>query len=665
MNDRRHLARLIVAAAALFVDVGCPAPDEPPPPPTSTCAPQSFGPDESDAARGVLVVVGGEGGAGYIDGRSGRTNGVGGLAPRSDGSVVVSDIFNGTLRLMAADGSMQTVAGFPLDVGAVDGGCGEARLGGPRGIVVDPQDDDVVLFGDGPCLRSANLKTGDVVTLAGDCDVPGDDDGPVADARFGFLFHDIEAADDGRVFVADRVNDAIRVIDREGGFTITLATGFDGPGGMALVEAGGSGTLFIADTFSHAVRAVNIDSGAVSVVAGVVGSAGSVDGTGSQARLDSPQALALVDDDTLLVAGFDGDVRRIVLSSGEVSTIATGLGGFFASFAVRDGKALGADLEGAIVSVSIDGNGNGDVDVIGGPAVVSGYVDGPAAISRFTLPASVVISPDGERALVSDSFNGAIRAVSLGDGQTSTFLGGTPGVVDGAFDVAQFDFPAGLALAGAGNTLYVADTGAGAIRVVDFVGETVSTLATMSDPWELAVDEDAGVVVVSSSAEGEVVALDIDSGDVVARVGGFNLPVGVVIVDGRVFVSDNEDHTISELDLDAETSAVVLGTSGFQGSADGDAAVALLSFPAGLDARVEDGVGVLYVAETGGQVIRRITIDTMESRFVVGDPFLSGALPAGARVELDGAPLLNPNDVAVVADDIVIAGETQVLVARP
>ena len=56
---------------------------------------------------------------------------------------------------------------------------------------------------------------------------------------------------------------------------------------------------------------------------------------------------------------------------------------------------------------------------------------------------------------------------------------------------------------------------------------------------------------------------------------------------------------------------------------------------------------------------------TFESRFVVGNPFLSGSLPAGSQVALDGAPILNPNDVTVVGDDIVIVGDTTVVAARP
>ena len=81
---------------------------------------------------------------------------------------------------------------------------------------------------------------------------------------------------------------------------------------------------------------------------------------------------------------------------------------------------------------------------------------------------------------------------------------------------------------------------------------------------------------------------------------------------------------------------------------------------------------MLYVAETGGQTIRRVDLTTVESVFVVGDPFLSGSLPAGSRTALVGAPILNPNDVAVVdavdgsgGTDIVIVGDSTVVVARP
>jgi hypothetical protein len=648
---RSSLAIVVAALSA------CPAPTPEPEPP-ARCQASTVAPTPSDATRGVLVVLAGEGGPGYADGAFARSNGVGGLARAGDG-VVLSDIFNGTLRGLDVDaGTMTTIAGFPLDLGAVDGGCGEARFNGPRGITVDPRDADVVWFGDGPCLRRADLGSGAVTTIAGDCSTPGNDDDVLADARFGFLFHDVEVGADGRVFIADRVNDSIRTVDVDGGFTLTLASGFDGPGGMAL----DGGLLFVADTFNHTIKSVDVDSGVVNLVAGQAGVAGSVDGELGIATLDSPQALALVDR-TLLVAGFDGAVRAIDLDQGTVATIATGAG-YFAPFLEDGDGVLAADLDGAVVRIGLDGT----IDHLAGPRAPVGFADGDGVDARFALPACVVI--DGDAAIVSDGDNAAIRRVDLATGAVTTLLGHPdfPGDTDGPRQDARLAFPAGLARADDGDLLIV-DNGAGTLRRLDVATDTVTTVATgLDDPWEVAVvDADRAVVVEAAAGRLSVVALG--DGTVTPLATDLAFPVGVAVIDDRVFVSENEGHTIVEVALADGTVTTFLGTAGFQGSADGDAAVALLNFPAGLDARIEDGAPVLYVAETGGQTIRRVDVASRESRFVVGDPFLSGALPAGSRVALDGAPILNPNDVAVLdgvgGSDVVIVGDTTVVVARP
>jgi hypothetical protein len=448
------------------------------------------------------------------------------------------------------------------------------------------------------------------------------------------------------------------MVDVDGGFTITLASGLDGPGGMALE----GDLLFVADTFNHTIKSVDIDSGVVNLVAGRPGVAGGVDGDLATATLDSPQALALVQR-TLLVAGFDGAVRASDLDGGTITTIASGAG-FFAPFLPDGDGVLGADLDGAIVRIDRDGT----LTHIAGPRQPAGFVDGPGTDARFALPACVVI--DSGVALVSDAGNAAVRQIDLATGVVTTLLGHPdfPGSTDGPRDEARLEFPAGLARATDGDLLII-DNAAGTLRRLDVATDTVSTVAIgLDDPWEVAVlDADRAVVV--EAAAGRVSLVALADGTVTPLATGLAFPVGVAVVDGRMFVSENEGHTIIEVGLDG-TVTPLLGTPGFQGSADGDADVALLNFPAGLDARLEEGAPVLYIAETGGQTIRRVDVATRSSRFIVGDPFLSGALPAGSRVELDGAPLLNPNDiVAIDGDDdgidLVIVGDTTVTVARP
>lgn len=673
---------VVVASAVL---VGCPQfvdsggevepPGEGEGEPLPPCPARSLGPASSTDDRGVLVVLAGEGGAGFVDGDQPRFNGIGGIGAGTDANgdfVVVSDIFNGTLRRIDRDANVvTTVLGVPLDVGAIDGVCDDVRLNGPRGLVVDPRD-GTVWFGDGPCLRHADLVTGETTTIAGDCTTSGDTDAVLGFARFGFLFHDIELDPvSGKLFVADRVNDAIRVIDIERARVDTLAVGFDGPGGLALDLD--TNTLYVADTFHHQLKAIDLDDGAVTVIAGS-GVEGSDDGPAATATLDAPQALAL-QGDRLVFGGFDGRLRALDLFSAEVTTLADDTAGFFSPFGTvssdddGDGeRVLLADLDGGLLA--LDGD---DVTLLLGADRPTGYRDGSGVDARFALPASIVANNAGDAVFVSDSFNNAIRVVQLDDGATTTLLGDPDriGDVDGAFATAELSFPSGLAIDAAGTTMYVSATGVGAVKKLDLVTETMSSVVDIEDPWEVALDEAINTLYVISSAGQALHAVDLATNTERVVASGFVFPIGVAVVPGsgadpgRVFVADNEDHVLYEIDVDAGTKTAVLGTPGFQGPADGSVDAALLSFPSSLHVADEDGVSVLYIAETGGQIVRRVSLVDFASTFVVGDARLSGSLPAGARVALAGAPILNPQDVVVVGGDIVIAGDTTVVVARP
>lgn len=57
----------------------------------------------------------------------------------------------------------------------------------------------------------------------------------------------------------------------------------------------------------------------------------------------------------------------------------------------------------------------------------------------------------------------------------STLAGtGSPGLVDGSFELAQFSEPSGVCMSQEGNALYVADTNNHAIRILDLKEKKVS-----------------------------------------------------------------------------------------------------------------------------------------------------------------------------------------------
>jgi hypothetical protein len=216
----------------------------------------------------------------------------------------------------------------------------------------------------------------------------------------------------------------------------------DGTGSGALFQHpvgaafDGADTLYIADTDNHVIRALALSTKRVTTLAGKAGELGSVDGTGDQARFTAPQGLVVVGG-ALYIADTDAHaIRRLDLTTREVTTLA-------------------------------------------GRLMMDGAYDAAGAAARFRFPKGLVA--DGTAALyVADAYNHAIRKVTLPDGVVSTFAGrlGTQGATDGRASAARFDTPQGVALDDAG-TLYVADTFNDAIRAVALETADVTTIAGM------------------------------------------------------------------------------------------------------------------------------------------------------------------------------------------
>src|ERR1035437_967890 len=140
-------------------------------------------------------------------------------------------------------------------------------------------------------------------TLAGPAEVGGGDaDGPGSLARFRYPYGAaVDSA--GNVYVADYGNSTIRKMT-PGGVVTTLAglatspgsadgTGsaarFYQPAGVAVDSAG---NLYVADYGNSTIRKVT-PGGVVTTLAGLAGSPGSADGTGSAARFYKPYGVAV------------------------------------------------------------------------------------------------------------------------------------------------------------------------------------------------------------------------------------------------------------------------------------------------------------------------------------------------------------------------------------
>jgi sugar lactone lactonase YvrE len=267
---------------------------------------------------------------------------------------------------------------------------------------------------------------------------------------------------------------------------IGRAARFNNPKGVAVDSAG---NVYVADSGNHTIRKVT-PAGVVTTLAGLAGSPGSADGTGSAARFFQPSGLAADPAGNLYVADTANHRIRKVTTKGIVVTIA---------------------------------------GPTGSPFDRIGWTDGAGDKARFNYPWSVAVDPAGN-VFVADRDNDTIRKITPAR-EVTTFVGtaqvgwtnvGTstyyrlPGR-DGTGTAVQFGAPSGVAMDNTGN-LYVADQAHSIIRMVTSAG-MVTTLAGKAD--------EAG------SADGTGSAAQ------------FDMPNGVAVDSaGNVYVADARSHTI-------------------------------------------------------------------------------------------------------------------------
>ncbi|TGL58546.1 hypothetical protein EHQ58_10425 [Leptospira ognonensis] len=323
---------------------------------------------------------------------------------------------------------------------------------------------------------------------------------------------------------------------------------------------------------------------AVSTLAGLSGSSGTTDATGTSARFNSPNAITIDSGGNLYVAdSFNHSIRKIT-SAGVVTTFA-GLSG---SSGTTDATGTAARFN-RPYGITIDSGGNlytvdssqtirkitsaGVVTTFAGTVNSSGTTDATGTAAKFNSPEGIGTDPAGNLYVV-DSSNQTIRKVTSG-AVVTTFAGGagSSGSTDGTGTSARFYLPMSI-VADANGNLYVTDRG----------NYTIRKITT------------AGVVTTFAGTAGET-----GSTDGTGAAARFSAPLGITIdSSGNLYVAEAA-HRIRKI-----TSAGVVTTiagSGSSGSTDGSGSLASFYNPRGITI---DSSGNLYVVDTGNHTIRKL-----------------------------------------------------------
>ena len=493
---------------------------------------------------------------------AGSADGVGAAARFSqpNGIVLVGahlyvvDGGNRTIRRIAiATGEVTTLAGSPAagGTGNVDGIGSAARFHAPRGITSDGANLYVTDAGT-MTVRKIVIATGEVSTLAGQAGVAGSDDGTGTAARFRTPFG--IATDGLSLFVSDQAANTIRKIAPSSGslgsmtsanaVVSTLAgtpSGADGIGAAARFNSPNGLTSDGASLYllggSCEVRRIDVATRAVTTLAGAAFQCGHVDATGAAAGFTG---LALTTDGTHLYVAGGHTIRRVVIATGTVSTIA-GTNGSLGSAdgigaAARFSVIQGVTTDGTNVYVADSNNhtirriviATGAVSTLAGTAGVSGSTDGIGAAARFSMPAG--ITTDGVNLYVADTLNSRIRKIVLATSVVTTLAGSAPGIADGVGTAAAFVFPSGITTDGA--SLYVADTNVQTIRKIT---PTSGTLANIGNTT-------ASVTTIAGAAPTNGLLGDIvDGTGATAR---FRFPGGITTDGSRLFIVDEGGNVV-------------------------------------------------------------------------------------------------------------------------
>src|SRR3989440_2290440 len=507
----------------------------------------------------------------------------------------VADPTNRVVRLLIDNGELVFAGAGALAVEGDGGDLSKAQLAGPYAVAIGQvrqpayqvTDFDVYIadtFGDQvrkvsvtvpPIGSPSAVKTAVISTIAGTgaFGFQGDN-GPATAAQLNSPYGVAWDPNRNAVYVADTLNNRVRVISSSGTIATLLAAPLNHPRALAV----NGDALYIADTYNNVVRRLDLTRGALTTVAGT-GTAGAVDGVkGNAAQLRLPSGIAFDPKGNLYIADTgNNEVRELSATDNVLRRVAgSGKAGEF---------------------------GDG----------------GPAILAQLASPMGVAVRPNGD-VVIADTGNNLVRVlegtlsstpahnihVEAGNGTASFAGNGQPPIR------AQFAAPAAVvSQLNSGSPLNAAVPAVTGQRyVVDTFNHTVRTFGTSdNDPDHHTTGLDVNDVTTLAGiggARGPAAPSSVARPLADTRLA---YPMGAALDTERhlLYIADTFNNVVRAIDLTNRTIATVAGTgsSGYASTDEGKLATQVpLSYPTGL---AVDAAGNLFIADTYNSRVREVT----------------------------------------------------------
>lgn len=408
-------------------------------------------------------------------------------------------------------------------------------------------------------------------------------------------------------------------------------TFLSGESPASLIEHAPSGYFYYPTRGSRVIKKVPIAGGTGTVVAGVVGSAGTADGFGSDARFNVPYYMDLGPDGNFYVMDAGERIRRVT-PAGVVTT------------------------------------------VVG--TTTPGYTDGGDLIAQFTNAFAITVAPDGTMYVIEDVVGGRTRKISLGalhdvrtvasgldSYPTGCVLDGNGNLYTASFNGTRliqrttsqgvkttFATPststAGLAIDVYGNIFNTNSVGgtldkyslAGAKVVYGGIGSTGAVINAYrsgarfgSTHYGIVFDSQGNMLSADGAAIRKITPLGYTSTFVPSGTMSASL-FPAITGDDTLYVPDPDQEKIWK--ITSNGTITVFAGSGTAATTDGFTTSAAFNGPAGI---IINDDGVMYVSELQGQVIRRITTDGYVAT-VAGTAGVSGSADGVGTAATFGLP---------------------------